>query len=61
MRTQSKTKACTKLPWVYENAGDQVLIGFSFTSDWCNFSGPIKQSQVKQIQWNPFDPQVKIT
>ena len=44
MRIQSKT---TKLPKVRENAGDQVVIGFSFAADWLKerfkFSGPITE------------------
>ena len=43
--TTSKKK--TKHPETRENAGEQVVIGFSFESDWlkewCNFSGPVKE------------------
>ena len=40
-----------------ENAGDQVMIGFSFASDWLTkwheYSGPIRSSEVKQNRGNP--------
>ena len=44
----------TKPPKARENAGDQVAIGFSFTSDWLTewreFSGPItERSKTKQM------------
>ena len=32
MRTQSKTP--NKLPKARENAGDQVVFGYSYSSDW---------------------------
>ena len=44
MRTHNKT---TKFPKARENAGDQVVIDFSFASDWLrnwrDFSGPITE------------------
>ena len=49
-----------------ENAGDQVVICVSFSSDWlrewCKFSEPItKQSKGKPMQSKiTFDPQLKI-
>ena len=54
MRTHNKT---TKFPKAQENAGDQVVIDFSFASDWLrnwrDFSGPItersKQNQSLKI------------
>ena len=43
----------SKLLDAQENAGDQIVIGFSFASDWLRkwreFSGPITE-RVKQIQ-----------
>ena len=45
--TTSPSKKKTKHPETRENAGEQVVIGFSFESDWlkewCNFSGPVKE------------------
>ena len=45
--TSPSKKKKTKHPETRENAGEQVVIGFSFESDWlkewCNFSGPIKE------------------
>ena len=43
-----------ELPKARENAGDQVVIGFSFVSDWlrewCEFSGPItERSKAKPV------------
>ena len=45
--TTSPNKKTTKHPETRENVGDQVVIGFSFESDWlkewCEFSGPITE------------------
>ena len=46
--------------------GDQIVIGFSFASDWsrgwCEFSGPItERSKAKSMQsWFTFDTLLKI-
>ena len=52
MRIQSNT---SKLPKAWENSGDEVVIGFTFASDWsskwCVISGPItEQSKAKLMQ-----------
>ena len=54
MRTQSET---SKLPKARENAGDQVVIVFSFAFDWlrgCHeFSGPITgRSKAKPLKFD---------
>ena len=45
--TTSPNKKTTKHPETRENVGDQVVIGFSFESDWFKewyeFSGPITE------------------
>ena len=45
--TTSPNKKTTKHPETWENVGDQVVIGFSFESDWLKewyeFSGPITE------------------
>ena len=53
MRTQRKKKQQPKCFEAQENVGNQVMIDFSFASDWlrkwCKFSGPItEQSKAKQ-------------
>ena len=56
-----------KLPKARENAGDQVVIGFSFASDWLRewyeFSGPnTDQSNAKTKQsWITFDSQLTLS
>ena len=46
MKIQSNT---SKLPKAWENSGDEVVIGFSFASDWsskwCVISGPITEQR----------------
>lgn len=60
MRTQSKDKPHAR------NAGDQVVIGFSFAFDWLRewreFPGPIKEeSRAKPMQSRiSFETQLKI-
>ena len=57
----------TKLAKVRENAGDQVMIGVTFTSNWLRkwheLSGPItERSRVKPMQsWITFDYLLKIS
>ena len=58
MRIQSNT---SKLPKAWENSGDEVVIGFSFASDWsskwCVISGPItEQSKAKLMQSRLLSP-----
>ena len=52
-REISKEKQASKLPEARENAGDQVVIGFNFESDWLRgrreFCGPITGSKTKTI------------
>ena len=44
----------TKLPKERENTDDQVMIGYSFTSEWlrewCNFSGPITEQSKPKLK-----------
>ena len=55
----------SQLPKARENVGDQIVVGFTFASDWLiewrEFSGPItEQSKVKLMQSRiTFDAQVK--
>lgn len=56
----------SKLPKAQENAGEQVMIGFSFTCDWLTewreLSGPItgrSEAKTKQF-WTTFDTRLKI-
>ena len=57
----------SKLPEARENAGDQVVIGFSFVSDWSRerreFSKPItERSKAKPMQSEiTFNTQLKLT
>ena len=54
------------IPKARENAGVQVLIGFSFASDWlrksCEFSGPITERRKEKPMQSQitFDTQLKI-
>ena len=50
-----KTSKPTKYPIARENAGEQVVFGFSFASDWLRewreFSGPItERGEAKSVQ-----------
>ena len=55
----------SQLPKARENVGDQIVVGFTFASDWLiewrEFSGPItEQSKAKLMQSRiTFDAQVK--
>ena len=44
----------TKLPKERENTDDQVMIGYSFTSEglreWCKFSGPITEQSKPKLK-----------
>ena len=58
MRIQSNK---SKLPKARENSGDEVVIGFSFASDWsskgCVISGPItEQSKAKLMKSRLLSP-----
>ena len=61
-----RTKKTSKLPEARENAGDQVVIGFSFVSDWSRerreFSKPItERSKAKPMQSEiTFNTQLKL-
>ena len=66
LRANENSVNLTKLPEARENAGDWVVIGFSFESDWlrkwCEFSGRfIKQSKAKMKQFqSTFDAELEI-
>ena len=44
----------TKLPKERENTDDQVMMGYSFTSEWlrewCKFSGPITEQSKPKLK-----------
>ena len=56
----------SKLSKARENAGDQVMIGFSFASDWLRewreFPGPITQQRKTKLKRSliTFDTQLKV-